>query len=130
MSTLAKYVKRPDRSVVAIQLNLDTQGFQYKKWGSLQICKAGDWLVDDGCEVHTVDQASFAHTYTQVGKGIYLKTAPVWARIATSGGRVRTKEGATEYREGDMLVSNDEQGADSYAMSADEFEAMYERSPV
>jgi hypothetical protein len=130
MSTLTKYVKRPDRSVVAIQLNLDTPGFQYRKWGSLQTCKAGDWLVDDAGQVHTVDQASFEHTYTRVGKGIYLKTAPVWARIATSGGRVRTKEGSTEYREGDMLVCNDEHGGDSYAMSAVDFEAMYEPCPV
>ncbi len=126
MSGRAKYVKRPDQTVVAIQLSFETSGFTYRKWGSIQTCKQGDWIVSDAGEVHTVDQDSFAATYQKVSPGIYLKTAPVWAEVATSAGSVTTKEGVTHYRAGDYLVSNDEQGGDAYSVPAERFAATYE----
>ena len=58
--------------------------------------------------------------------GRYLKTAPVWAEVATQDGEVGTLEGVTRYRAGDYVVSNDEAGLDTYAMKAVYFERMYE----
>lgn len=123
-----KYVKRTDQVVVAVQLALETTGFTYQKWGGLQTCKAGDWVVNNGGDVYTVDRATFERAYRQVEAGTYVKTTPVWAEVAREAGSVQTKEGVTRYRAGDYLVFNEEQGRDAYAVSADKFEAMYERA--
>ena len=56
-----RYRKCPDRAVIAVQIDLDTPGFTYRKWGGEQRCKAGDWLVDNDGDVYTVDRESFAH---------------------------------------------------------------------
>lgn len=122
-----KYVKRASQRVVAVQLALDTTGFTYRKWGGEQRCKPGDWIVNNEGEVYTVDRASFERTYRQVGVGTYVKTTPVWAEVAPEAGCVPTKEGATNYKAGDYLVFNQEDGGDPYAVSADKFEEMYER---
>ena len=45
MSERQKYVKGPDQKVHAVQLDLETDGFTYRKWGAEQRCKRGDWLV-------------------------------------------------------------------------------------
>jgi hypothetical protein len=126
MTERRRYRRKPDQAVAAVQLNLDTPGLAYRKWGGEQRGKPGDWLVDNGGEVYTVDAESFARTYRKVGTGAYLKTTPVWAAIADADGEVATKEGRTQYRAGDYLVSNEEDGADAYAIAADKFEAMYE----
>jgi hypothetical protein len=123
-----KYVKRASQRVVAVQLALDTAGFTYRKWGSEQRCKPGDWIVNNDGEVYTVDSASFERTYRPVGVGTYVKTTPVWAEVAREAGSVPTKEGATNYKAGDYLVFNQEDGGDPYSVSADKFEEMYERS--
>ena len=124
-----KYVKRANQSVVAVQLALEGAGFTYEKWGGTQSCKKGDWLVDNDGDVYTVDANTFERTYARVGDGKYVKTAPVWAEVAQSSGRVQTKEGSTEYQPGDYLVFNQEDGGDAYAVSARKFEAMYEPAP-
>lgn len=121
-----RYRRKPDQPVVAVQLRLDTDGFTYRKWGSEQRCKAGDWLVDNDGDVYTVDAESFALTYREVGKGAYVKSAPVWAEVAGEDGSVATKEGRTAYRQGDYLVSNNEDGSDAYAVESDKFLALYE----
>jgi hypothetical protein len=121
-----KYRKRSDLHVTAVQLTLETDGFTYRKWGRVQRCKAGDWLVDSGVEVYTVDRESFARTYRAVQPGRYVKIGPVWAERTAAAGRVVTKEGVTEYRAGDYLVSNDEEGTDTYAIAGTLFEAMYD----
>ena len=123
-----KYVKRASQRVVAVQLALDTAGFTYRKWGGEQRCKPGDWIVNNDGEVYTVDSASFERTYRPVGVGTYVKTTPVWAEVAREAGSVPTKEGATNYKAGDYLVFNQEDGGDPYSVSADKFEEMYERS--
>ena len=128
MNGRLKYVKRTDQVVVAVQLTLETTGFTYRKWGGVQTCKAGDWIVNNGGDVYTVDRATFERTYRQVEAGTYVKTTPVWAEVAREAGSVQTKEGVTRYRAGDYLVFNEEQGGDAYAVSADKFEAMYERA--
>ena len=120
-----RYVKRADHAVVAVQLALETTGFTYRKWGGVQTCKAGDWLVNNGGDIYTVDRETFERTYREVGPGTYVKTTPVWAEVALVAGSVQTKEGVTHYRVGDYLVFNEERGGDAYAVSADKFEAMY-----
>ncbi len=126
MGQRLKYVKRPGQTVVAVQLAFDTEGFTYQKWGSRQTCKANDWIVNSGDDVYSVDQSTFARTYRQVGAGAYLKTTPVWAEVAGVAGDIKTKEGTTHYEAADYLVSNLEQGGDSYAVSVGKFDAMYE----
>jgi hypothetical protein len=113
-------------TVIAVQLALETDGFSYRKWGGAQHCKAGDWIVDNHGDVYTVDAESFAKTYRKVRDGVYRKDTPVWAEVASAAGRIPTKEGFTEYRAGDYLVSNGPDGQDAYAIGAAAFEAQYE----
>ena len=132
MSERVQYVKRPDQKVHAVKLDLDTDGFVYRKWGGEQTCKAGDWIVSnpqgDTSDTYTVDAATFARTYRHLQDGAYLKTTPVWAEQASAAGRVATKEGSTEYVAGDYLVFNQEDGGDAYAVTKANFERMYEQA--
>lgn len=121
-----QYRKRPTEFVTAVQIDLDIDGFTYRKWGSTQTCKRGDWLVNNAGDTYTVDGASFARTYRPTGPGTYVKSTPVWAEIASAAGDVRTKEGATHYEPGDYLVSNEADGGDTYAVEKEAFEKMYE----
>ena len=120
-----RYVRRPDRPVAAVRLALDTKGLVYRKWGSRQRAKKGDWIVDNDGDVYTVDARVFARTYHRIAIGAYVKRTPVWALRATQAGRVKTKEGFTRYRPGDYLVSNDRHGSDQYAMTAKTFKDLY-----
>lgn len=124
-----RYRRRPGQNVVAVQLQLDTDGFVYRKWGAEQRCKPGDWLVDNNGDLYTVDAAAFARTYRPAGRGTYFKATPVWAEVAARDGFVQTKEGRSRYATGDYLVYNEESGGDAYCMSAAKFEAMYEPDP-
>jgi hypothetical protein len=126
MAARRKYVKRAHTLVVAIQLDLDTDGFTYRKWGGVQACKPGDWIVNNAGDVYTVDRDTFARTYRAESPGLYRKVAPVWAEVADRDGSIRTKEGVTHYTAGAYLVFNDEEGQDGYAVTAASFEAMYE----
>lgn len=112
--------------MVAVQLNLDTDGFTYRKWGAEQRCKRGDWLVDNEGDIYSVDGEVFARTYRRVRPGVYVKTTPVWAEVATEPGSVVTKEGRSQYHAGDYLVYNNEDGTDIYCISAAKFDSMYE----
>jgi hypothetical protein len=120
-----RYIRRPDKPVVAVRLALDTDGLVYRKWGGEQRAKAGDWLVDNDGEIYTVDAGVFARTYRQTGPGTYVKTTPVWAKQASHAGSIDTKEGVTHYQAGDYLVSNNSDGSDEYAVSATKFESLY-----
>jgi hypothetical protein len=120
-----RYVRRPDRPVAAVRLALDTDGVIYRKWGGEQRAKAGDWIVDNDGDTYSVDAAVFARTYRQVGVGAYVKTTPVWAERMQQSGSVSTKEGATRYEAGDYRVSNNSDGSDAYAMTAEKFESLY-----
>jgi hypothetical protein len=128
MSTRLKYVKRATQFVIAVQVDLDVDGFTYRKWGGTQRCKRGDWLVNNHGDTYTVDRETFERTYRATGPGTYVKMTPVWAEVAQTAGDVRTKEGATHYELGDYLVSNEQDGGDSYAVAKQDFERMYERS--
>src|SRR6516165_1254280 len=118
MGDRVKYVKRANQAVVAVQLALETAGFTYQKWGGVQRCKAGDWIVNNDGDVYTVDRETFERTYHRVGAGTYVKITPIWAEVAQEAGCVQTKEGATQYRAGDYLVFNEQHGGDAYAVSA------------
>jgi len=120
-----RYIRRFGKSVVAVRLALDTDGFVYQKWGGEQRAKAGDWIVDNEGEIYTVDADVFARTYRQTGPGSYVKTTPIWAERTTSSGSIKTKEGVTHYSAGDYLVSNNSDGSDEYAITAERFESLY-----
>lgn len=121
-----RYLKKPDTFVIAVQLDLDTEGFTYEKWGAQQTCKAGDWLVNNAGDVYTVDREVFERTYRESGPGAYVKVTPVWAEVAEKAGSVHTMEGETHYEAGWYLVSNDPDGHDSWAVSPKKFERMYD----
>ena len=120
-----QYAKRATEFVIAVQLDLVTAGFTYEKWGGIQTCKPGDWLVLNNGETYTVDQETFARTYRASGPGTYIKTSVVWAVVAREAGRVTTKEGETSYAAGDYLVFNEPDGGDAYAVEASAFNRMY-----
>ena len=123
---MRQYIKKRKGLVVAVQINLDTDGLVYQKWGGKQMAKPGDWLVNNNGEIYSIDQESFAATYVMNSLGLYyFKSTPVWAEIATSDGGITTKEGVTQYKAGDYLVYNNENGTDGYAMSVEQFESMY-----
>lgn len=126
MGIRRRYRKKPDQFVTAVQIKLDLICFEFRKWGGEQSCRQGDWLVDNDGEVYTVDQAVFARTYRQLSPGVYLKSTPIFAEKADRAGQVKTLEGASEYRVGDYLVSNNADGSDAYCIGAEKFEAMYE----
>lgn len=111
--------------MAAVRLALDTDGLVYQKWGGEQRAKPGDWIVDNNGDVYSVDADVFARTYRQTATGAYVKTTPVWAERATRAGSVKTKEGSTQYEAGDYIVSNNSDGSDEYAMTAQTFEALY-----
>lgn len=126
---LRKYSRKKQTPVVAVQLDLDTEGFTYNKWGGAQKCKRGDWIVNNHGDTYTVDSNTFDRTYRTVGSdnpGLYEKHATIWAKRAETDGSIRTKEGVTEYKKGDYLVFNDSRGDDGYAMSEDTFNSLYE----
>jgi hypothetical protein len=126
MQTRLRYRKKSDRFVVAVQVDLDTAGFSYTKWGAEQRCKPGDWLVDNEGDIYTIDSEVFANTYRRVRPGIYVKATTVWAEVAAASGVVDTKEGRSHYQKGDYLVYNNRDGTDAYCVSAAKFEAMYD----
>jgi hypothetical protein len=121
-----KYQKKPTSFITAVQLDLDTEGFVYNKWGGPQVCKRGDWLVDNAGDKYTVARESFAKTYEFVSPGVYTKSAPVWAELADKPGKIKTSEGETAYAAGDYLVSNNPDGTDTYAISAEKFSELYD----
>jgi len=121
-----KYQKKAQAPVAAVQLDLETEGFTYRKWGAVQTCKRGDWVVNNRGDVYTVDRNTFARTYQEVAPGAYRKITPVWAEQTPTAGSIRTQEGETHYEAGAFLVFNEEDGGDGYAVSAAKFQEMYE----
>jgi hypothetical protein len=126
VAELTKYLKKTSSHVVAVQLDVETDGFSYRKWGGTQTCKAGDWIVNNNGDIYTVDRDTFARTYRPVSPGLYEKVAPVWAEVAKQPGQIATKEGVTHYKAGAYLVYNEADGRDGYAVEAETFEKMYE----
>jgi hypothetical protein len=123
---MQQYKRKKQTTVIAIRLDLDTEGLTYQKWGGTQRAKRGDWLVNNQDDIYTVDAATFERTYHRVAPGVYEKRSNVWARQAAEAGSIPTKEGSTAYAPGDYLVFNDPGGKDGYAMTAETFQSLYE----
>ena len=121
-----RYRRRADTVVTAVQLRLQFDGFDYRKWGGVQSCEQNDWLVDNDGDVYTVSNASFQATYSNISPGRFRKVARVWAVRTSEAGFVQTQEGRTAYAAGDYLVSNDAEGEDRYAIEAARFASLYE----
>jgi hypothetical protein len=122
-----EYRRRKERTrVTAVCLDLDTEGFTYRKWGGTQRCKKGDSIVNSNSDAYTIDAETFQRTYRMVCPGLYEKIGSVWAEMASEGDAIQTKEGSTAYRKGDFLVFNDPAGKDGYAMSPARFHELYE----
>lgn len=119
------YRKRNDHFVIAVQLNLETSGVQYEKWGGTQQCNAGDWIVENQGECYTISADSFAKTYQCISPGLYKKIADVTAEQSSESGKVDTNEGVTHYSAGDYIVQNRGDSRDSYAVDRKVFENMY-----
>jgi hypothetical protein len=130
MGVRKKYKKKPSSFITAVQLDLDTEGFTYNKWGGKQVSKRGDWLVNNNGDTYTVAEESFAQTYEFVSPGVYVKSATVWVEVAENPGKLKTKEGETAYEAGDYLVYNNEDDTDAYAMKSASFKAMYEPADI
>ena len=92
MANRLKYQKKADQFVVAVKLDLKTEGFTYQKWGAEQRCKSGDWLVDNNGDVYTIDSEVFARTYRKLGPGKYVKTTPIWAEKDNRVRKCRNKQ--------------------------------------
>ncbi len=123
---LQRYRKKDDQLITAVQLDIETDGFTYKKWGAEQFCKQGDWIVNNNNDIYTVEKDSFARTYREQSTGRYVKLTPVWVEVADKPGFINTKEGKSEYKKGDYLVYNNEDRTDGYSVSAETFKRMYE----
>jgi len=126
MPELKKDRRKKNAPVTAVRLDLDTEGFTYRKWGGTQRCKPGDWLVNNAGETYTIDAEVFAATYDEVSPGVYRKHANIWAERAQTPGVIPTIEGSTKYEAGDMLVYTDESRGGGYAVGAEKFASLYE----
>jgi hypothetical protein len=122
---LERYRRRPSQFVTAVRLKLDIDEMRFRKWGSEQRAKRGDWLVDNAGEVYTVDANTFRRTYKKLSPGVFLKKTPIWARQATQAGSIGTQEGMTRYRRGDYIVFNERDGSDGYAITRAKFRKLY-----
>lgn len=83
MAIRRRYEKRADSYVITVRLEMDTDGFTYRKWGGIQRCKPSDWLVDNNGDIYTVDGEFFLKAYRKVGPRAYAETSPVWAEGGT-----------------------------------------------
>lgn len=126
MTKLKKYKKRLSFAITAIQLNLETEGFSYQKWGAEQNCKQGDWIVDNGGDFYTIDNEVFKATYVKISKCQYVKNTLVFAEESLSAGTIKTKEGISNYDQGSYLVYTSKDHIDAYVLSKEKFELMYE----
>lgn len=126
MPELRRYRRKENALVSAVRLDLDTEGFTYEKWGGIQRCKPGDWVVNNAGETYTIDADVFASTYSEVSPGLYRKHAQIWAERAEAAGVIPTLEGSTAYEAGDMLVYTDPSRSRGYAVAAGKFATLYE----
>jgi len=126
-SNSQRYKKRKEQLVSAVQLELDTEGFTFQKWGGTQHCHSGDWIVRSDNDCYTVGAEIFKRTYTEVSPGRFVKHAIIRARQAEKSGTIKTHEGETRYEAGDFLIDNSNDGSDCYAISKERFHELYDR---
>ncbi len=121
-----KYKKKS--AVTAVKLDLETQGFQYQKWGDTQQCNSGDWIVNSEGDTYTIQGNEFDNTYEYVSPGVYSKKQRIWAEKAAVAGKVKTLEGFTHYQAGDYLISKSQEDGFDYAISKAKFETLYAKA--
>lgn len=121
------YIKRPKYYVTAVQLDLEFDTFEYHKWGGIQKSQPGDWLVNNGGDTYTVAKDYFRDNYQKISPGVFNKTGEIWAEIADENGSIKTIEGFSDYKKGDYLVFDCEEGGEGegYAIKKQLFERMY-----
>lgn len=120
------YKKRPKYYVTAVQLDLDFDGIEYRKWGGKQECKPGDWLVNNNGDTYTVDKEYFRDFYQRVSPGVFNKIGEIWVEVAEEIGSIGAKEGSTDFNAGDYLVFDRPEGGEGYAINKLIFKRMYE----
>ncbi|PRO68023.1 DUF4231 domain-containing protein [Alteromonas gracilis] len=126
MSKRIEYRKRDNFHVTAVRLDLDFDGFSYRKWNNEQTSVQGDWLLNNGGDIYTVAADYFHSNYQEISPGQFNKIGAVWAEEATEDGDIDTLEGKTSYETGDYLVFDRAVGGDAYAIKKCKFELMYE----
>ena len=129
MSELKKYVPKSNATVIAVQIDLDIEGFTYVKWGAEQRCSRGDWLVDNHGDVYTITDDTFTRTYRMERPGLYRKITPVWARVAHAKGTVLSEEGETEYEPGDYVAFHAPGAELGWAVKPAKFRERYDLAP-
>ncbi len=129
MSELKEYVPKAQATAIAVQINLDIEGFTYMKWGAEQRCSRGDWLVDNYGDVYTVTDKTFTTTYRMERPGLYRKIASVWARVAQTKGTIRSEEGETEYEPGDYVAFHAPDAELGWAVPPLKFLERYDLAP-
>jgi len=113
--------------MTAIRLDLEIECFTYQKWGGLQKCKPGDWLVTDNGYVYTVDNDYFLDNYRQVSPGRYEKYGVVWAEMTFEDGAFEAMTGTSSYSAGDYLVYDRQEGEGRrYPVRKHQFERLYQ----
>lgn len=126
MNNRIEYRKSAKFHVSAVKLDLDFDGFAYRKWDNEQVCAQGDWLLNNGGDTYTVDGDYFKDHYQEITPGQFAKIGAVWAEEASEDGVIETLEGRTSYKIGDYLVFDRPIGGDAYAIKKSKFELMYE----
>ena len=120
------YKQKDSKIVTAVQLDLDTTGFSFEKWGHTQRCQPGDWIVNSDDDCYTIADSIFRETYKKVSPGRFLKHSHIYAIKVETSGQVSTHEGVTNYKAGDYLIENSADPKDTYAIDAKKFHQLYE----
>jgi len=129
-SKAEKYIYTNEDPIVAVQLNLVLESFEFTKWGGKQTTKRDDWLVINDEDTYTVDNDYFRNFYKKIegSTGLYTQfEATKWAVKAEEADKVVTLEGTTAYKKGDYIVSERKEGGDYYAMDRTKFHKKYQK---
>ena len=118
--------RRPDQYVIAVQLDLDTAGFTFRKWGAEQRVQARRLARRQRRRrLHRRrGQSSRAPTASCAAAPTSRRRRCGPRRARRPAASPRRRAARTTGRR--LLVSNDEDGSDAYAVDAAKFEAMYE----
>lgn len=129
MSAYRRYKRKGNEVVIAIQLDLDTEGFSYQKQGAERRCNAQDWLLSDRSGTYAVDDSTFARAFEEIGVGQYTMVGIVRAKVSDSAGHIRVGQRKVPHEPGDYLVWDESTQSIGYAVPKDWFEASYVLAP-
>jgi hypothetical protein len=86
--------------------------------GDAMRARAGDWVLSDGGSTWTVRDGAFRRDYRPFGRD-FERHGTVRARPAVPGERVRSDEGTSRARAGQMVVEG--RGGELWCVDADHF---------